>query len=375
MVKVTDIVVHEFSFRDAHERWKSGKPLPKYNEKSHYGAELAKQERALRTVFAMLDEEFLKEMKVQSVEERLPRNVQFKVEFVLSEANTSLANAIRRALVDEVEVWSLTCDEFSSFKEHDKYMLSDFFRKQVELIPISQDLVEADVPQWEIFIDLVNPTEDTLPVLSGHIQVRDRKTKELVDTLGLWEQHIHLAYLQSGKKLKVNNIQIVRGQGKVDAAAFNHLANVLYDVLDAGPALTSMPTRFLLGYDTHKNYREAKAPIRRAVQYLVGRLEHIKGVLPKALKDAVFLSETLKVERHAEYLYVIIQADTWTLSSLIARYMLDLVPDIPYVAADIEHPDRDTSVIKVAHVDALKIMHDAMEKAIKDLNVVLAAFA
>lgn len=362
MVRIEDIQVHSFSFEEALKRWNDKKPIPVRT--SHYGELLNKQEKALRETFEMLGKDNI---------DFLPQNTQHKVEFIIKDSCTAFANALRRALIDETEVWSLSCDEFSSFKEYDKYMLSDFFRKQLEAIPISQDA--KDYYDWEIEIDINNDTSETMPVFSSHIRVTNKKTKKEIDTKKLWEQNIHLAYLQSGYALKVSNIQIKSGQGKIDGNAFSHVSNVLYDVLDCKDScMVSMPTSFLLGYDTHKNFDDPFEPIKKTLKYLQTRIEEIKTALPEKI-NGVYHSDVFKITTEGDYTTFTIFQDTWTLANLISRYIFDLDPEITYITADIEHPDKDVSIIKMNHSDVIKITQHALQKIEKDLKDVSNIFA
>jgi DNA-directed RNA polymerase subunit L len=192
-----------------------------------------------------------------------------------------------------------------------------------------------------------------------------------MDTKSLWEQNIHLAYLQSGYTLKVVNIQVTQGQGKLDGNAFSHVSNVLYDVLDSKEScMVSMPSTFLLGYDTHKNYANPLTPIIKTIEYLQNRISEIDSTLPDS--NGIFLSEVLKVTTEGDFTTITIFQDTWTLANLISRYVYDLDPEIAYITADIEHPDKDVSVIKINHPDVMKIVHNALARIKKDLTSALS---
>jgi DNA-directed RNA polymerase alpha subunit len=59
----------------------------------------------------------------------LPTRVKQTVGFELVDANADLANAIRRALTNEIETLALDFDEFKDFDSSDPYILSDFIKK------------------------------------------------------------------------------------------------------------------------------------------------------------------------------------------------------------------------------------------------------
>lgn len=374
MPKVSEIRVFEFSFQDAYRRWQTKAPPAQYGE-SEWEQKLLKQEAALRQCFDMLTPEFLEEHKA-SLPELLPRNPQHRVDFKLSETFVEVANAIRRAIIDELHVWSLTCDEYQSFVKYGKYMRSDYFRKMIENIPVFQELSLDEVQHWEVSLRLKNDSEWSIPVTAGHIAVVDKRTKEPVDTSRLWEPTHLLDYLEADAELHVVDIRFVQGQGKFDGGAFNQVANITYDVLDKGAScLAHTATQFFLGYTTHRNYKDPLGIIRACCDYLLGRLAQFKQDLPSQLDGVLYVSEVMRVEKRHKFLFLFLFADNWTFANLLARYMNVLAPDIAYCASDIDHPDKDLSIVRIHHPDPLKLTADAIDAASKDIATIAKAFA
>ena len=64
----------------------------------------------------------------------LPQQSKFEVSFELKNTNTEIANGIRRCILGELDVISMSFDE-KDFETDDAYILSDFFKKQLELLP------------------------------------------------------------------------------------------------------------------------------------------------------------------------------------------------------------------------------------------------
>jgi DNA-directed RNA polymerase subunit L len=374
MVLVKKLRVDSFSYADAYKRFKARRAPQKY-----WFEAFARQEAALFRCLELCKDELLVEMKT-SMSETLPRGTQYRVEFELTEANVALANGLRRVLIDELDIWTLTFNEFSAIKESDMYIRCDFLKAQVQNLPIFQDLREKDIEDMEVFINVDNNLEDQVELLSGDIQVRSKSTGKALGPF--WEVNVPLDTIQPMSKLIVKGIEIVKGKGKNDGGAFNSLANVSYDILDAkDDSLNTVPTHFFLGYSTHRNYKEALTPLKAACAYLIERFKTLLLDMPddvasqKSDGSQFHMTNSIKIERVGEQTHFFILDDMWTLANIISEYAYQLDPDVIYLSSDIIHPDTDGSIVKITHPDALRVIRAAMEAAVKDIESIARQLA
>ena len=160
--------------------------------------------------------------KYVSVSKLLPKSTHI-IKFVL-DTNISLANGIRRTLIEEMKVKALDAD-FKDIDTNEPFMKLDEFRDRIRAIPIDQN-----TPLDKIFkIDVVNSQIETdrMIIHSGDIKPVSASASE-TDAI---RKKFRLLELHSGKFLRVNNIKVVEGYGYENAAAFS-IGSVRYRIMD-----------------------------------------------------------------------------------------------------------------------------------------------
>jgi len=201
----------------------------------------------------------LKYISLDNARRLLPKKSKIYVSFELDKTCTSIANGIRRCLIDEIEIMSLDFNENTDLITNDRYILCDFVKKQICLLPIDQDIDYNNLLAKEtITLSKENNTDQIIEVTSNDLHIG----KKPVDIVGM---NIVLFHLRPGKSVKINNIHVISGVAKDNAGKFSSIARTEYRIIDVEPKIktdfgstgnSSMNTtvsHFYIGYSTHRN--------------------------------------------------------------------------------------------------------------------------
>ena len=141
------------------------------------------------------------------------------VEFDLIDVSDKQANAIRRTLIDELDVMALDFDPQTLMTRYE-FILRDEIRDRIRFIPISQDLPDNS----EFSLDVLNndPKVGIRTVYSGDIKG--------ANAAGI-PKKIRIAELPPGGYLKIPKITVVTGRGRQDSM-FSLTSDINYDNLD-----------------------------------------------------------------------------------------------------------------------------------------------
>lgn len=336
--------------------------------------------------------EYLKKagMNDQSILNILPDGIKYTIAFELKDSNVDLANAIRRCLTDEIEVYSMTFDEYELDKVEitDPYILGDFLRKQIELTPIIQDSkeIEQQDDSWEISLAKENNTDEIIDVMTNDLSVYyDKKKVELENFV---RTNIVLCRLRPQEQIKISNIKVVRGIGRDDAGKFNMLSNITYKILDHDPlveekssssgksSMVSNPTHFFISYSTHRNIRKPLKIMIKCCDNLINRLELVlKDMKNIKNSDDYYLSDLLELETTGIIKKINITGEYWTITNIICRYCYNLTNgNIQFISPAVIHPEKEIAIINIIHPEYSTLIQDAIIKIIKDLETVKRSF-
>ncbi len=311
----------------------------------------------------------------------LPVKPKYVVRFELKETNADMANAIRRCILNETPTMSLDYNEYKDADISDPYILSDFLKKQIDLIPISQDVNYDD---YEIELDVENKSDEIIKVMTKDFNIK--KNKKNVDVVNIMSPLIILCSLRPGEYLRIKNFKIKKGIGRTDGASFSRVSNILYSPLDVIPlnsetgegvsSLNSNPTHFEIGYSTHRNIDDPLKIIREACDVLINRLEVILTNLSNiSPKEEYHYSDLIQLETHDSIKEIQFKNENWTTINLISRYCYMLTnSNIKFVTASILHPEIEIGVIKISHPEYLKLIQDSIEKIIEDIKIIHKSF-
>jgi hypothetical protein len=319
-------------------------------------------------------ESFKKCLKlVPNLLDLLPKNSKFKVSFELHDTNTDLANAIRRCILNEIEIYSMTFNE-ENMNISDPYILSDFIKKQIELIPILQD-PDIDYDDLKIDINVKNNTNQLINITSKDINVyhKDKQKNIMTDT-------IILCNLRPMEFFNINNIYIKKGKGRNDAGAFNSVSNITYDILNIIPydennkkgsnSLISNPTSFEISYTTYRNIKKPFYFIKLCCDTLIKRLEIILNDMKNIKNDDIkYYSEILELETKNDLKILYIKNECRTIANLIARYCFILTKqNIKFISSDITHYEKDIVFIKIIHNEFSTLIQNSIKKIIDEIK-------
>lgn len=313
----------------------------------------------------------------------LPKNSKFTVSFNLSDTNADIANGIRRVLMDEVPVLSFDFNEYVDFISSDPFILSDFIKKQVGLIPINQDFDYSGV---NIKLEKTNNTDEIIDVRSDDFIISGKaEQKDLTKILGL---NIVLCRLRPMETITINNIIISKGIAINDAGKYSLVSNVTYEILDVNPivetrsgqtgisSMLSMPENFLIKYSTHRNTDSPLKIMVKCCETLISRLLIIKTDM-KNIKnqDIYYLSDFIILETTGNLKKIQFLGEYWTVINLIARFCYVLTKgNIKFVAPSLIHPEKEIGVISITHPEFSTLIQDALSEAISELKIISGFF-
>ncbi len=311
----------------------------------------------------------------------LPTKSKYVVRFELKETNAEMANALRRCILNESPTVSLHYDEYKDADISDPYILSDFLKKQIDLIPISQDI---DYDNYEIRLDAENKTDEIIKVTTNNFIIT--KNKKAIDVIDVMSPLIVLCSLRPGEYLRIKNIKTKKGIGREDGGSFCRVSNILYAPLDVVPldaekgegvsSLNSNPSHFEIGYSTHRNIEKPFNIVREACDVLIARFELMSlGLAAISPKEEYYYSDLIQLETHDSIKEIQFKNENWTTIKLISRYCFLLTEgNIKFVTDAIIHPEVEVGIIKITHPEYLKLIQNAIKKIVDELVMIKSQF-
>lgn len=313
----------------------------------------------------------------------LPKKSKITVSFELEGANADLANGLRRCLIDEMEVMSLDFDEYVDFVSSDPYILCDFIKKQVCLLPINQEYVYDGIT---IKLEKTNDTEEIIDVLSDDLIIGGTSSQK--DLLNIVGGNIVLSRLRPGESITIKNITICKGLGYTDGGKFSLISAIRYEILDVDPivetrlgqtgksALLSNPKHFAIAYTTHRNIEHPQKLMVKCCDTLINRFDKIyDDMLNIKDKDTMYFSGLLTLETSGNLHKLHIQGEYWTVINLICRYCYILTDsNIKFISPALIHPEKHIGIINITHPEFSTLIQKSIKKIIVDLNTVKSSF-
>lgn len=307
---------------------------------------------------------------IDSILNIFPNKPEYTVEFELHNTVSDLANAIRRCLVEELDVVALSAD-VKDIETDDRYILPDVVISQLESLPINQE-IEFDANSLEL--KAINTSTEIRTVFSNSISISDKASSNSISVKDILSDNLFITKLHATKSIHIKHMKLIKGKALTDANSFTLLSNITYKILDINPksqsSLTSQPSKFKLGYTTSRNI-SAKKPIIMCCINLIDRLESI-------LKELVTDNPHgfhVEIEDHPDNLHhIYIDNEYWTMANLLSKYCYLMDNQIPFVAPAIVHPSTNKAYVKIKHNDWKNILIAAIKEAVEDLTIVKKAF-
>ena len=341
-LKISGVKIHKFSSRKIIKRSKIANVLDKINKKLGH-----------------------------NLYDILPDDNYELVEFELHNTNSSFANAIRRCLISELPVWSLSLIE-SSLDTNDEYIRFDDLADRINTLPIFQTYFNKKKDIDVSFkLSYKNEMMNIKHVLSGDIKAKKIKEK-------LFEDNVSIQMLRPGCYMACN-ISLERGYGYQHGGKFVAVKNPIYRPIDITPmkkeykknptgasSLISNPKKFYISYETYGTYSNPLEPLIMSLEELDRR---VAGILKevKKYKGEFYANENVKIMKEAGMYRFFLGMETITISKLFSRYIYDMNPNIEYVGDLMEHPSKKVVEVKVQDENAVKIFIKAGEKILYDI--------
>jgi DNA-directed RNA polymerase subunit L len=325
----------------------------------------------------------------------LPRKTRYTLRFHLEDANSQLANAIRRCLEDELFTLSMTfnilhdsdgkpADFIHDLQTNDKEIFGkcDELKKRIEAIPIRQDI---DPSEWKISLSASNPGGDIdlLDIKSSDFKLTHKGKLVPADTL-MYPNYI-LMRLRPKRQLNISNIRIVGGIGRTNANSFKYITNIFYEI-DEKPltkvngkfvgksSMESNYKKFNIGYSTYRNGIHIYDPIKSSCKVLVVRLQNILVEWEKISKGTAETSDKILVNKVADSYTITIENEGYTIANMLSYYIFREMPATEFSSGGIKHLDKEGAIIIIKNKDYLTIFANAAKAAVKDLQAIDAAF-
>jgi DNA-directed RNA polymerase subunit L len=303
------------------------------------------------------------------------------VSFELHDTENHFANMIRRTLMNEITTFSLEM-QYENMSSSDVYILCDFMKRQIELVPISQEL-PSDYDKWTISLEVKNKSADIIDVWSNNIQIKSGSKQ--INTADIINSNIVLTRLRPGTWINIQNMKIVSGRGRDDSGKFSLFANISYRPIDTIPknedndtgtsSLVSKATKFALSYKTHRNIKQPLKMMHLCCDTLIARLDAINKEMRNIKGNTAYFSDFIELEIEGDMRHVLIKGEYWTLANIITRRCFDLTGgNIKFVSPSLLHPEKEMCRINIIHPEFSKLIQDACVSIIKDLEAVRKMF-
>lgn len=286
----------------------------------------------------------------------LPEKIK-KVSFDMS-CEPQMANAIRRIMDSELEVYSLDLI-FESLKTSDKYLLYDKFTKNVQAIKLNQDKAKKLFDKQQTFeISVKNDSDNYRYIISNDIGPE----KLFADNILLHKLH--------PKKFIKCKLRIIRGKATKSANAFAILPCVEYHIHE-DPAKSSMeksPNKFTLKYKLYGTYEDELRPLKEAIEILIKKLEFFSKLISNKLIKGIFRNKDVLIKKEGTFHYITLYNETITLTQLLSKYTYLNNPQIEFITDKLEHPMQRVVIMKIKDKNALNMLQDTCDNLIKKLK-------
>lgn len=313
----------------------------------------------------------------------LPDKSKESVSFELHDTTSDMANAIRRFLHDEIEVYSMTLNE-SDIDTDDPFILTDHIKQRIEAVPITQDIEKYNMEKFTINLSSHNLTTEVMDIYTRDFEILYDGKKFKGDHF--FSNNIHVFSLKTTKKIKISNIKIIKGIAKDNYGKFVFLSNIKYKILDTKPlektkykrtgesSLNSTPSKFLFKLTNHRNIDPKKIMIM-CLDSIINRIENLNSDVAKIKEtETNYVSNLIKLENVGNFMLLHLINEYWTLSNLVSRYCYLQDKDIEFVCSSIIHPTTEVSIVKIKHKNYLKIILNALNEILKDLKTIKSSF-
>jgi hypothetical protein len=313
------------------------------------------------------------ELMPKGSEKLLPNIPTSTVSFSLKNSYSSFANAIRRVLVEELDTYCLHLEE-KSLETNDDFILSDVFIKNINLIPINQELDMDEISKLSISLRVFNDSKDIIDVKASDIKIKNTNTNLLISN-----DNIILMRLRPGKFINVTAFTVEVGKAKTYAAKFTLLNNVSYKITDVEPydqfkntgtrSIDADCKNFDLSFTTSGNI-SPKIVINRLTKELNNQLNRCREkIVNYSLTDGkYYFSNGLEVTTVGDVRIYKFINEYITFNYTVAHkcYLLD--KNITYCSRSVSRYDNEVAIIKMTHPNCNKLLLSAIDEILLEVE-------
>ena len=246
----------------------------------------------------------------------------YNLTFEIAGVDNSVANAIRRTLVDEFPVKAMTATQ-TDFESTDPYHISEMILARIKMIPIMQN-----VPEDAIFIlDVENKTPVLRNVLSSEIKIKSGAAAKHT----YFNETFVLFTLNPGKTTKIKEIKIMKSPGFVPGNGMMAIAsNVISLTRDQVPFNPYEPEKggtfsrvadskkWQISFNAAGTVPDYKKLMTQCVDLLIEKIKNVKNLL-------------YLIEGNDSEFYLEINGESDTLGNLFMRTIDRLYPNLALV--------------------------------------------
>ncbi len=318
------------------------------------------------------------------------------VEIELKGVSTAVVNAIRRTSINEIRGFSLQvpADGFDIERTTDPFMLPQFVKQRIALIPLRPQIPEDVVSELRFDLDVKNETANPVVAYSGDLRITQGRMPG-----ALFNPTFQIAVVQGGKRLVIRGIRIESGYGR---GAFNVARLARYTHLDieqhprsethepGGVAadLSGYKVSSLVADPRHHLFMavipatsENPAEVRTVFADVCKNIRDRLQLVVTSIGDSAnnhrvsqgfasrgILYTVTTLEGGLTVANLVVPGETHTIGELLKREIFDLDPNVAYVAYTID-PHEQRLKLTVRHASA-----DVTDLIIRAAQACMATF-
>ena len=318
----------------------------------------------------------------------LPKIPKKSVSFDLIESNEAFANAIRRVFNDELLIKCFDVN-VHNINTNDVFILPDNIRERLNLISINQSIDDKLIFNLKVN----NNTNDIINVYADSIINTNKSDNKMY-----FNNNIQICTLKPNKYLNLSNIFINKGHGYdnniYSIGSFNYKCiNTDFSIASVNNTLKDFNLRFLTNSNTELKYLieliynnlyfRLKKTQSNINEYIIDnhtdnihKINNDMYILANnSIKDLDNLDISNDINDTVNDLYEIhINNEYHTLGNLITKYVYNLDNNIELINYKLYHPLTHKIIITIKHPNYKKIISDAIDNIITDLNIFKNAF-
>lgn len=289
-------------------------------------------------------------------EHLLPKCDYYRIEIQFKEINSSLMNAIRRVITDELNTYIIDCP-ISSVESNVEVLFNDWLCDRLAVLPLKWDIDENIIGE----LNIRNDDDEPLTVTTKDLKFT--LYNKVIPTINIVDTSYRLWILESGEYIKLKfTIDKRRGDENQGDSV---IATILkYDTIN----------KYMIFQTNGTINGNELLPL--VYDQLIHRLNCVKQLINNKgdkkdkdnnklneLNDNIQLSNT---SNGMNYLYI--RGETHTIGYLLMSYMTLADKSIEYVNYMEDTSDQLYVKLKWRHPSKLQIIDKAINLAIKDLE-------